>query len=43
MAEPDLQALGRDAIGLLDTLAVERLTTRYRKENLEVDCGEAAR
>jgi hypothetical protein len=31
------------AIGLLDTLTVERLTARYRKEDLEVECGEAAR
>jgi hypothetical protein len=39
MTEADLWALGKDALGLLDALAVERLTARYRPRDLEAIAG----
>jgi hypothetical protein len=35
MTEADLWALSKDALGLLDAFALERLTARYRPQNLD--------
>lgn len=36
MAEADLWALGKDALGLLDAFALARLTRRYNARELEI-------
>jgi hypothetical protein len=36
LTELDLWALSKDALGLLDKFAVERLSNRYRAEDLAI-------